>query len=147
MSCSDGVDLLPQHVRRQTAGVELRQEVEVVGHQAHDHQGLEGDEAPEVVHPGEAAPAVLHTEVVQDHHHRHQHRVAHRKDVEGGPADVLGEDVELEVAALPRDVVVVEEELVNEEEGCPVAAGGGRVEGAGGVTGGRVVLVVEFYWW
>ena len=42
-------------------------------------------------------------------------------------------------------MVVVEEELVNEEEGCPVAAGGGRVEGAGGVTGGRVVLVVEWY--
>lgn len=124
----------------------LPQGVDVGQHQAEDDQGLEGDEAPEVVHLGGGVPAggVRVAEVVQYDHHQHQRRVSDREYVEGRATKVLGADVEVQVALLAGLVVVVQQELVDAEEGRPVAAVGVDEEGEGAEAGAvRHAPVVE----
>jgi hypothetical protein len=71
---------------------------EDVGHQKADHnQGLQGDQASQVVNPGESVPAVFVTvtEIMENHHNYHEDSIANREDVERSSTDVLGPDIEL----------------------------------------------------
>ena len=78
----------------------LAEDVDVGDNQADNHHGLEGDQAPEVVYLGEGVAAALAAvaQVVQDHHHNHQHSIANGEDVERCSPNVFGSYVEVKIA-------------------------------------------------
>ena len=79
-------------------------------------------------HLGEGALAVLGVaEVVQDHHHDHQHCVAHRQDVEGRPPNVLGFYIEIKIAL----ETYVRSDISERCEGPAAATYGGGGGGTG----------------
>jgi len=90
-------ELFPKYVWKQGLGVVVSQDVDVGDHQANNHHGLQSDQTPEVVDLGERVTATLAAvaEVVKDHHHDHEYRVANREDVEWCTANVLCSYVEV----------------------------------------------------
>ena len=80
------------------------QDEDVGHHQADHHQGLQGDQASQVVNLSEsvAARVVTVAEIMKDHDHYHEDSIANREDVERSSADVLGPDIELKISLRPE---------------------------------------------
>jgi len=77
--------------------VVVSQDEDVGYHQADHNQGLQGDQASQVVDLGECVSAGVVTvaEVMENHHDNHQDCIANRQDIKRCSAYVLSTDIKL----------------------------------------------------
>merc|ERR1719341_2732274 len=92
-----GGQVFPEHIWGQLLVVVVGEDVR--HHQTDDHQGLQSDQAPQVVHlsEGVAAGVVTVAEIMEDHDNYHEDSIANREDVERSSSDILSPDIELKI--------------------------------------------------
>ena len=95
-----GGQVVPQHIWWKLFVMMISQDEDVRHHQADDHQGLQGDQASQIVDLCECVTTrvVTVTEIMEYHDNNHEDSIANREDVERCSADVLCADIKLEIS-------------------------------------------------